>query len=278
MALGSDDAQAAQRFDFFMVFSPLRTQSGYFSIAFGLRCGFKLLKRLDHFFNVSAKYDVCAAACHVGGNGDHAGLARLCHDVSLTRMLFGIQHLVRQLFRDQQLVNDFRIFNRRGADQYRLAALVAFANIFDRRLVLFTRGFVYPVKLVFAFADAIRRDDGGLKTVNFRELKGLGIGRAGHACQLGIETEIVLKCDRRQGLVFSLDLYAFLGLYCLVQAIAPAAAGHQPAGKFIHNHNLFAAAVAVLDNVVLVAVVQVVSAQRSIQVVHQRDVGGVVQA
>jgi hypothetical protein len=48
--------------------------------------------------------------------------------------------------------------------------------------------------------------------------------------------------------------------------------GHQAAGELVDDHDL-----ALLHHVVLVAVVQVVGPQRRVQVVHQRDVGRVVQ-
>mgnify|MGYP003693906825 CR=1 FL=1 len=66
---------------------------------------------------------------------------------------------------------------------------------------------------------------------------------------------------------------AFLGLDGLVQPVGPAAARHQPAGEFVDDDHL-----AVLHDVVLVAMEQRVRAQRRVQVMHQRDVVRVVQA
>ena len=57
-----------------------------------------------------------------------------------------------------------------------------------------------------------------------------------------------------------------------MQAFAPAAAAHQTAGELVHDHHF-----TVLHHIVLVTVVDVVGTQGSVQVVHQRDVGGVVQ-
>ena len=91
--------------------------------------------------------------------------------------------------------------------------------------------------------------------------------------QLAVHAEVVLEGDRGQRLVLALDLHAFLGLDRLVQAVAPAPARHQAAGELVDDDHL-----AVLHHVVLVAVVQVVGAQRRVHVVHQRDVGRVVQA
>ena len=76
-------------------------------------------------------------------------------------------------------------------------------------------------------------------------------------------------CER---LVFAFDFYAFFGFNSLVQAFGPAAAGHQTACEFIHNHDF-----AVLDDVVLVFVEQGVRAQCSHEVVHQGNIGGRVE-
>ena len=162
MTFSGDDAQAAKCLDLLVLLSPLSAQAGDF---FFLRCGVERFVGLNHlnaFFNIAAQHNVSAAACHVGGNRHHFCTPGLGHDVSLSRMLLGVQHLVGQVFFVQQLVNDFRVFNRRGTHQHRLAALVAFANVLDGRFVLFPRGFVNTVQLVFTLALAVGRDDGGL--------------------------------------------------------------------------------------------------------------------
>ena len=59
-------------------------------------------------------------------------------------------------------------------------------------------------------------------------------------------------------------VHAFLRLDRLVQAVGPAPARHQAAGELVDDDDL-----AVLHDVVLVAVVQRVRAQRRVQVMHQ---------
>ncbi len=48
--------------------------------------------------------------------------------------------------------------------------------------------------------------------------------------ELLVEAEVVLNRDRGERLGLAVDLHAFLGFHGLVQAIAPAAAGHFTAG------------------------------------------------
>ena len=273
MALGGDDAQATEGLDVLMVFGPL----GANFIDAGLACsGVKRLLRLgllQGFFHVATEHDVGAAAGHVGGDGDHLGPTGLGDDVGLAGVLFGVEDLVGELFFVEQTCDELRILNRGGAHQHGLAALVAFADVLDGGFVFFARGFVNPVELVFAAADAVGGNNHGLEAVDFLELVGLGVGSAGHTRQLAVKAEVVLECDGGHGLVFGLDLDALFGFDGLVQAVAPAPAGHQAAREFVDDTDL-----ALLDHVVLVAVVEVVGPQRRIQVVHEGDVGGVIQA
>ena len=90
-----------------------------------------------------------------------------------------------------------------------------------------------------------------LELVDLVELLRLGHRRAGHAGELVVQAEVVLERDRGQRHALALDAQALLGLDRLVQALAPAAAGHLPAGELVDDDDL-----AVLDDVVAVALVQ----------------------
>ncbi len=166
-----------------------------------------------------------------------------------------------------------RDLDRGGTDQHRLAALHAVADVFDDRLVLFSLGEVDQIGLIVAHHRLVGRDDHDLEAVDLLEFEGLGIGRAGHAGQLVVQAEIVLEGDRGQRLVFLLDRHPFLGLDRLVQALRPAPAGHGAAGELVDDDDL-----AVAHDVVHVALEQRMRAQRRHHVMHQHDVGRVVQA
>ena len=92
--------------------------------------------------------------------------------------------------------------------------------------------------------------------------------RAGHAGQLVVQAEVVLEGDRGEGHRLALDAQALLGLDGLVQALLPAAAGHLAAGELVDDDDL-----AVLDDVVAVALVERVGAQRLLEVAGQPRVG-----
>ena len=104
------------------------------------------------------------------------------------------------------------------------------------------------------------------------ELVGLGRRRAGHAGELLVHAEIVLEGDRGERLVLRLDRLVLLGLERLVQAFRIAPARHHAAGELVDDDDL-----AVAHDVVLVALEQLVRAQRLVDVVHDRDVLDVVE-
>ena len=108
-----------------------------------------------------------------------------------------------------------------------------------------------------------------VELVDLPELGGLRHGRARHAANLVIELEKVLQRDRGQGLVLLLDAHAFLGLDCLVQAVAPVASRHQAARELVDDHHLLA-----VDHVVHVALVEVVGLQGVIDQVRPFHVPG----
>ena len=87
---------------------------------------------------------------------------------------------------------------------------------------------------------------------------------AGHAGELVVQAEVVLQRDRGEGLVLLLDLHALLGLDRLVQALGPAPALEDAAGELVDDLHL-----AVLDDVVLVALVELLGLERGLELVHE---------
>ena len=110
------------------------------------------------------------------------------------------------------------------------------------------------------------------EAVDVHELVGFGERRAGHAGELLVHAEIVLEGDRGERLVFRLDRLMLFRFQRLVQAFRIAPARHHAAGELVDDHDL-----AVAHDVVLVALEQLVRAQRLIDVMHDRDVLDVVE-
>ena len=82
-----------------------------------------------------------------------------------------------------------------------------------------------------------------------------------------------MEGDGGHGLVLSLNGYTFFGFNRLVQAVAPAATRHETACEFVNDDDF-----TFLHHIVLIAVIDVLGAQCSREVVHERNVGGVVKA
>ena len=193
--------------------------------------------------------------------------------VRLALVLLGIQHLVRDALLLQQPGEKLGGLDRGRADQHRLLALDAVADVLDDRLELVLLRQVHEVRHVLADHRLVGRDHDHFEAVDLQELRRLGVRRAGHAGELRVQAEVVLEGDRGDRLVLLADPHAFLRLDRLVQAVGPAPARHGAAGELIDDDHL-AAAHDVLD----VALVERVRAQRRVEVMHQADVGRVVEA
>ncbi len=111
-----------------------------------------------------------------------------------------------------------------------------------------------------------------MEVVDLDELLLLRLRRSGHAAELLVEAEVVLQRDRRERDVLLADLDALLRLDRLVQAFAPAAPLHDPAGVLVDDLDL-----AVLDHVVDVALVQRLGLESLAEVVDELDVPRVVE-
>ena len=158
------------------------------------------------------------------------------------------------------------------ADQNRLALLVTLDDVLDDRVELGLLRLVDHVALVDAHHVAVGRDRHHAELVDLVELRGLGARRTGHAAELLVEPEVVLQRDRREGLVLLLDLDALFGLDRLVHALVVATAVQHAAGELVDDQHL-----AVDDDVVLVALEQLLGLQRVVQVADQRRVGRLVE-
>ena len=173
-------------------------------------------------------------------------------DRGLALVVLGVEDHVRDARFLEARRERLARLDRHRADQHRLPALVAVADLLDDRAPLLLGGAVDHVLVVLADHRLVGGDHHHVELVDLVELGGLGVGRAGHAGELLVHAEVVLEGDGGERLVLALDLDAFLGLDRLVQAVGPAPAGHHAAGELVDDDDL-----AVLDQVVDVALEQV---------------------
>ena len=155
-----------------------------------------------------------------------------------------------------------RLLDRHRPDEHRAARFLFRQDVVDDRLGFLLRRAIDRVRLLDAPQRLVGRDCDDVELVDLRELFRFGFRGAGHARQLLVFAEVVLEGDGRERLVLALDLHLFLGLDRLVQAIAPAASGHEAAGELVDDDDL-----AVLDHVVDVEPEDGVRAQRLLDMV-----------
>ena len=162
--------------------------------------------------------------------------------------------------------------DRDRADENRLPRLVALDEVLEHRCELRVGRLEDEVVLVEPGDRLVRGDLDDVQVVDLDELLLLGLRRAGHPGELLVQPEVVLERDRRQGDVLLADLHALLRLDRLVEAFAPAAPLHDPAGELVDDLDL-----AVLHDVVDVALVERLRLERLDQVVDEEDVARVVE-
>ena len=172
----------------------------------------------------------------------------------------------------QQLGQPLRLLDRHGSNEDRPALAVQRLDLLDDRGELLALRLVHDVRVVRPDERAVGRDDHDVQLVDLGELRGLGVGRAGHARQLLVHPEVVLEGDRGERLVLALDPNPLLGLDRLVEAVRPPSARHQPAGELVDDDHL-----PVLQHVVHVALEERVGPESLLDVVEGVDVDGVVQ-
>src|SRR5436190_11166904 len=219
-----------------------------------------------------AQLDVDAAAGHVGRDRDRVRLAGIDDDLALTLVLLRVEDVVRDPAPLEKLREVLRLLDRDRADEHRLPLLVALDDVVDDRVELGFLGLEDVVVLVSAGDRDVGRDLDDAEVVDLDELLLLGLGRTGHAGELLVEAEVVLQGDGREGDVLLLDRDSLLGFDRLVKALAPAAAFHDPAGELVDDLHF-----AVLDDVLVVAVVERLRLHRLDHVVDELRVTRVVE-
>ena len=170
----------------------------------------------------------------------------------------------------EDLGEELGLFDRGGADEDGLLEVVEALDLIGDGEVLFLRGAEDDVLIFNAEHLAVGGDDDDVELVDLVELGGLGLGGAGHAGELLIHAEVVLEGDGGEGLVFLADGDAFLGFDGLVEAIGPAAAGHEAAGELVDDDDF-----AFFDDVLDVALVEVVGLDGDFDVMLKVPVFGV---
>jgi hypothetical protein len=216
-----------------------------------------------------AKLDVRAASRHVRGDGDDAQLAGLGDDLRLLLVVLGVQDVMRQLARLQQVRHQFRYVDRVRPHEDGAALLVQTSDFVGRRLELGLARSEERVGLRVAAKRLIGRDGEDRERVDLLELLFLGLRGSRHAAESLVELKVVLQRDLGQRLRLALDRNALFRLQRLVQAVRVPPIGHEAAGELVDDHDAVFS-----DDVLLLPVEHVESAQRVLDVMLSLDVVG----
>ena len=193
-------------------------------------------------------------------------------------MVLGVEHRVPQTGFLQLLAEGLAAFHAGRAHQHRLTLGMQQLDLFHDGFGLPGPGGVDDVRKILTDHGLVRGNDHHIELVGAMELRGFGLSGARHARELLVHAEEVLEGDRGQGLVLGVHLHALLGLNGLVQAIGPAATGHEAARELIHDDHFEALAILLgAHHVIHIPLVHVAGQQGLAEAVQRLDVGGIVE-
>ena len=260
VALGADNGQATRTAHLFLLALARFLRLGERRIAIGLRRNLQLVLAFLHLglggcfgvkaaltqhvvgehLGVAAEQNVGTAASHVRRDGHSAQAARLRDDMRLALVVLRVQGLVGNAALVEQTRELLGAFKRNGANQARLAGRMALLHVIGHGLIFRLDSAVHQVVFVFTNDGLVRRNGHDGQLVDLTELGIFGHGGTRHARELVVETEVVLQCDGREGLVLFANANVFLRLHRLMQAFRPATALHNAARVFVDDFHLAA--------------------------------------
>ena len=262
MSLGAHNAKAASRENDLTIGC---TRALCLCNGFGVRCrvnlGWVQAAHSERFGReagwITAEDDVGTAAGHVRRNGHCTAASRLCNDRCFALMLLGIQDVVRNPFTLQQRRKMLGALHRCRANKNRLTCGAPLLDVLHNRGILRALRAVDKIRLVVAHHWTVRWNRGHFKVVDLAELFRLGHCGTGHACELAVESEVVLECDRCKGHRLALYAEPLLRFDCLVETLRPTTPWHLAAGELVNDNDL-----AVLNDVVAIALKEGVRSKR----------------
>ncbi len=184
------------------------------------------------------EFDIGTTTCHVGGDSYYARATCLRHNLRLTLVQLGVQHIVRYLAEVQHSAQQLADFHAGSTYQHRTPCAHECHNLVDDGVVLLALGAVDTVVHIDTRNGLVGRDNHHVQLVDVPELARLRLGGTGHTRQLLVHTEVVLQCDGGKGLCGPLHFHILFRLHRLVQAVRPATPFHHTAGLLIDNLHL----------------------------------------
>ena len=178
---------------------------------------------------------------------------------------------MRYLAHREHLGEHLGDFHAGGTNEDGTTAIAHLLHLFDYCLVLLALGLIDTVIVVLTDYVTIGGHLYYVQLVDIPELASLGNGCTCHTGQLVVHAEIVLQGNGGIGLSGCLNLDMLLGLYRLVQAIAPSATFHDTTRLLVHNLDF-----AILNHVLVIQIEHCVSLEQLLKGVHALALDGIV--
>ena len=153
-------------------------------------------------------------------------------------MVFGIEYGMGHAGPFEHLTQHLGSFNGNGPHKHRLTLVVEFLDFINGGFEFFPFGFVNDIGKIDPCHFLVGGNDHHFQFIDIIELRRFRVCRTGHAGQLFVHTEVILKGHRGQRLVFTGNFYPLLGLHRLMQAVAPPTSRHHSSREFIHDDDL----------------------------------------
>ena len=136
--------------------------------------------KTTRLFHLGSELNVGTTTCHVGSNGNSAFAPCLSHNVSLSLVQFGVEHVVFDLTQREHSAKQFTNLYRSSTHKYRSPLLYEAYNLFDNSVVLLTSRLVDAVVHILAEDGAIRWNNHNIQLVDVPQFSGFCFCSTGH--------------------------------------------------------------------------------------------------
>ena len=131
-------------------------------------------------FHLGGELNIGTTTSHVGSNGNGAFAPCLSHNVSLSLVQFGIEHVVFDLTQREHSAEQFTNLHRSSTHKHRSPLLYKAYNLFNNGVVLLTSRLVDAVVHILAEDRTIRRNNHYIQLVDVPQFSCLCFGSTGH--------------------------------------------------------------------------------------------------
>ena len=136
--------------------------------------------KTTRLFHLGSELNIGTTTSHVGSNGNGAFAPCLRHNVSLSLVQFGVEHVVFDLTQREHSAKQFTNLYRSSTHKYRSPLLYEAYNLLNNGVVLLTSRLVDAVVHILAEDGAIRWNNHNIQLVDVPQFSGFCFCSTGH--------------------------------------------------------------------------------------------------